>query len=1252
MADSNLKQIQFKRTSKQDKAPTTADLARGELALNTNSSNLAIFTKDEADKVVQLAGKGVPFLDTAGPLNVDGVSTFKGNINIDETSKLKFVNKDESGALTKHIEGISGSNDGWYIGSGADGYNAGFMEIGVVDDGNEEIRFAQRDNNNNIRRSGKLLDLNGHTRIPGNLYMDGNATVVKNKAYFGAGGSDIYLRNTAGGANNQLTITDTGALMFQGKPVYWDGRKPTLNELGIENVQNYRSLKQIIITAYTPLTPRYVHIATLTDPGSGSSQLDLMINGGIDSGAPQHYTDYLYLNARSLGNFTTANIAMYIQARRIGDQGNTRTPRYGITVSGNTMRVYAIMPRYASGMFVSVLNISGTASLIETGGDTGADQPTDFINVTTNQVFDSSSVPDVSNNTTGVLPISRGGTGGTSQSAARDNLGLKTAAVRDVGVTTGNVMEVGAFGIGGNGGTSINDITSVKDMMTRLKDTGGTIWRGAVKSGSNVPNSPYAHGSGFFMNAGDTMAAINIDYGSARVRVYAANNTALNADQVKVNELYGTANKPTAADVNAVSKTGDTMSGNLVVNGNVISAFVDTRIVKASGVVGANPDNQGAWISWNRNSGSGATNFMNHRGGGPGGFEWFNGTTGNWTALASLSNTGEFKTISNLYAGNARFGTDGNITGSGMFGGNLNNYLNAMKSDISNSNGNANNRVLKSGDTMTGNLLINANLKVENSQGTMVDFGSETSGNYSRVTLSRKISDDSAKVAMLKITPAGQVQFGIQDTVSAESPTKSMMISNNGFSFDGDTTITESLNVSKTVNVGGNLQANAVTARNNLQVNGQGYFANSIEVQQNISTKLDNSMIILGKDSDLGLVKKNGSSSKLAFANGRTFVVAKSSANRITDPGTETYTDMFTVTGSGDAIVSRNIAVGGVSIQTAPPTATNHLTNKKYVDDTAASTLSSSNSYTDSEITKLSTDSSSKYLPLTGGVLTGALTAPLFSVSAPQGLSPEDLTRKDYVDVLVSNSVGTRVALAGADMTGKLTAPNIESTDQLKSKSLWVTGNSALNGNIEVGNQTKTASLWVTGTTALNGNVEVGNGITAQGGIASKGGAVNVYGPARDNGTTHLWFNNADGSERAVMYSPVGNRRTLNIRVGAGADGKSPTAEWTFEGALQQIIGPGAKMRVFADGNISGTVFGGYITDYINNIANQRVNDIRRGPQQKVSPGEVWNWEVGNGYLTGFENNTSDGNMRFSSWYFRVPQMYRQAHGWTEISNQ
>ncbi|MEG8468911.1 tail fiber domain-containing protein [Klebsiella variicola subsp. variicola] len=145
------------------------------------------------------------------------------------------------------------------------------------------------------------------------------------------------------------------------------------------------------------------------------------------------------------------------------------------------------------------------------------------------------------------IPLANGGTGATTAAAARTNLGLGTAAVLNTGTTAGQVMLTGSFGIGSNTASSINDITSNVDMMTRLKAIGGTVWRGATASGTTVTDGLYSHGSGIFLTAGDTMSAINIDYATGKVKVYAANNTALNAGTIQYNSLYGTANKPSLA---------------------------------------------------------------------------------------------------------------------------------------------------------------------------------------------------------------------------------------------------------------------------------------------------------------------------------------------------------------------------------------------------------------------------------------------------------------------------------------------------------------------------------------------------------------------------------------------------------------------------------------------------------------------------------------------------------------------------------
>ncbi|WP_262784979.1 tail fiber domain-containing protein [Enterobacter cloacae] len=48
----------------------------------------------------------------------------------------------------------------------------------------------------------------------------------------------------------------------------------------------------------------------------------------------------------------------------------------------------------------------------------------------------------------GALPIDQGGTGATTAEGSRTNLGLGSSATKDVGTAAGNVMQVGAFGVG------------------------------------------------------------------------------------------------------------------------------------------------------------------------------------------------------------------------------------------------------------------------------------------------------------------------------------------------------------------------------------------------------------------------------------------------------------------------------------------------------------------------------------------------------------------------------------------------------------------------------------------------------------------------------------------------------------------------------------------------------------------------------------------------------------------------------------
>ena len=1275
MADQNLKQIQFKRTSTENKAPGADIVARGEIALNTHGRTLAIYTKDENDAVVQLAGKGVPFLDTSGTLTVDGTTTLKDNVTISPNKAISFETTDLSGEITRHIVGKCATNDGWYIGAGGTS-NSGILEIGTIDDGAETIQFVQRGAGNVEARKLVLLDGSGNTTLPGDLRLTTNKAVKINSGSslvleMGVGSNDVYIKNQRG--VGVLQLTNDSNLTFRNSQVYYamNGRGPGKSGTLLTNVENNRQAWQYTISAATAGTPRWVKVATIKHPGDASSQLDLMITGGIDSGHGRHYVDFITLSGRNLTSWSTNSLDNWVEWRRVGSPSKTNVPEYYVvkndsaTDSEASFDFYVKVPRYGNALYVTVLNTagyngqdSGKVIIYETGQDTGATTPSGSILVSMKQIFDSLAKPDFGD-TTGTLPVNRGGTGATNVGDARNNLGLGTAAVRNVGEGTGNLLENGAYGLGGNGGKSINDITSNADMLTRLKAYGGTFWRGVTKSGVSVQNGLYSHGSGIFMNAGDTMSAINIDYASAKVRVYAANNTSLAAGNVNYNELYGTANKPTKADVGLgnltndtqVKKAGDTMTGDLTVP-NLHASGTGTASVYV-------------------NAGSGNAHVWFRTGGNERGVIWATPNTADLGQINIRAKTtgdvsaGDFSFRSDgrldvpvavKVGGAAMLTKDGNITSGSMFGGNLNNYLTSIKNDIVAGD---NKQVSKTGDTMTGNLTINANLKVENPNGTMVDLGSENSDKYSRLTLARKVGSG-ATVAMLKVTPEGHVQFGYQDAVATPAPTKYILVKSNGLEVEGDlvfnqtycgaedainitdktndlnnmvikgsdlgtrllykctstggasnilnrptsdgnfvlevlslrkisdsdwtckqTFTTKNGNVEGTyvrycqngtwsawkevvagvqpINLGGTGATSVAAARNNLgvgegqtvsfgnlvtndltangnvrlvgrlnlgstsatgvlranetgavvlgsasgqnihiragspdtssgetrfepngnvlvggvltssgslQVNGEATMARSLIVSQNIKNTNDNSFILMGKDSDLGFVKKSNSGAKLVFASGKSFIVAKSSATTIANPASETYTDVFKVDADGNQTVYGNSAVsraltvsstatingvinanGGIIVPTTKyvqiadaPTQNNQATNKKYVDDKVASAIS---------------NAGDTYLPLTGGTVTGRLT-----------------------------------------ITG----------DQLKATSLWTTGDAAVNG-----------VLTVDGKARFNQEFSVSTSVNVQ-----------------NDGNSHVFFRKANGTEKGLIWADdPGN---VSIRT-AGASG-------------------------------------------------------------------------------------------------------------------
>lgn len=141
-------------------------------------------------------------------------------------------------------------------------------------------------------------------------------------------------------------------------------------------------------------------------------------------------------------------------------------------------------------------------------------------------------------------------------------------------------------------------------------------------------------------------------------------------------------------------------------------------------------------------------------------------------------------------------------------------------------------------------------------------------------------------------------------------------------------------------------------------------------------------------------------------------------------------------------------------------------------------------------------------------------------------------------------------------------------------------------------------------------------GMLSQGAAAFHSGCIHLIG---DNGRAAGWFFDMDGSFRSPGRVTCSH---INLTGGGTING---------------------------DGNMTGGWLQG--TDLASQV-NYRVGDLRRGPQQYIPPmNNIQQWELPNGYLTGYHNTTGDGNIKFSGWYFRVPLYHSASRNWVEFGN-
>ncbi|HBH4227362.1 TPA: prophage tail fiber N-terminal domain-containing protein [Escherichia coli] len=292
----------------------------------------------------------------------------------------------------------------------------------------------------------------------------------------------------------------------------------------------------------------YIKIAKLSDPGTSRSHVTLMVTNAGNYGSPYGNIDFIEISARGLPSLLSAdNVSRHLSIRRLGSTGLTdnNQMRYGLVKGDGFIEVWAFQGAFINDAKVAVLaqTTLNTELYIPDGFVKQTAAPFGYIEGNVVRIYDQVNKP------------------------TKADLGLS------------NAMLTGAFGLGGSG-ISTNGKMSDVEILKALRDKGGHFWRGDKPTGSTA--TIYSHGSGIFSRCGDTWSAINIDYSTAKIKIYAGNDARLNNGTFSVNELYGSANKPSKSDVGLgnvtndaqVKKSGDVMSGDLTIKKDTPSLFL------------------------------------------------------------------------------------------------------------------------------------------------------------------------------------------------------------------------------------------------------------------------------------------------------------------------------------------------------------------------------------------------------------------------------------------------------------------------------------------------------------------------------------------------------------------------------------------------------------------------------------------------------------------------------------------------------
>ncbi|ELU4161665.1 phage tail protein [Salmonella enterica subsp. enterica serovar Cerro] len=123
----------------------------------------------------------------------------------------------------------------------------------------------------------------------------------------------------------------------------------------------------------------------------------------------------------------------------------------------------------------------------------------------------------------GAVPLNQGGTGSTTASGARTNLGLGSSATKNTGTTSNDVMQPGMFGLGLAYGAITTNSTNFSSLINdnfTTKGTGLCAFRNDAQVTSG--DTPfYQYSPSLFFRTRDTFAVLNFHFNGGPIRVFA-----------------------------------------------------------------------------------------------------------------------------------------------------------------------------------------------------------------------------------------------------------------------------------------------------------------------------------------------------------------------------------------------------------------------------------------------------------------------------------------------------------------------------------------------------------------------------------------------------------------------------------------------------------------------------------------------------------------------------------------------------------